>query len=77
MAVIQHLQAKSEAESARGSVGSAHGDVIVVLAMASTVSDADMRHSKTLVPRVKQINPGSVSAPVGCQSPSAYSCLVT
>ncbi|XP_034253741.1 uncharacterized protein LOC117652757 [Thrips palmi] len=57
MAVIEHLQSKAEAESVQGSVGSAHGDVVVILATASTVSDADMRHAKELVPRVKEINP--------------------
>ncbi|KAJ1531509.1 hypothetical protein ONE63_000184 [Megalurothrips usitatus] len=57
MAVFEHLRSKAEAESEQGSVGSTHGDVVVILATGSTVSDADMRHAKILVYKIKEINP--------------------
>lgn len=57
MAVIEHMQAKAEAESARGTAGSTHGDVVVILATESTVSDTDLRHAKALVPKLKELNP--------------------
>ncbi|KAK3926904.1 5-methylcytosine rRNA methyltransferase NSUN4 [Frankliniella fusca] len=57
MAIIEHMQAKAQAESVRGVAGGTHGDVVIILATKSTVSDTDMRHAKALRLKLKELNP--------------------